>query len=199
LQLAILFVTGHTLDEPIEMVQESYLDCQPLLPHLQGPILNIDMSDPPSGKQSKKSLLRLLTASGKDLFSRHNRSPPHRSDNATASIPASPRNNATSAPQVNPQGAEYAAILELSTTPSTPLTCQWEYLLKECGSTTYEGLKFAIQGIYDCSGLFPPLQTTAALLLTTPISMVVDVSGSLCSTCKYSNNVSTYPSESFSE
>ena len=45
--------------------------------------------------------------------------------------------------------------------------------MKEWGSTAYEGLKTAIQGIYDCSGIFPPLQTTAGVLLT--ISKVVDV------------------------
>ena len=152
------------------------------------------MSDPPAGKQSKKShLLRPL----KGLFSRRNRSPPHQSDNPTASISESapPTNSATSAPQVNPQGTEYTAILGLLTTPSAPLT--WEHRMKECGSTAYEGLKSAIQGIYDCSGIFPPLQTTAGVLLT--ISKVVDVRGSLCSTCKYSNNVSYYPSEGFRE
>jgi hypothetical protein len=37
------------------------------------------------------------------------------------------------------------AILELSTTPSGPLT--WEDRLKDWGSTAYEGLKTAIQGI----------------------------------------------------
>ena len=45
--------------------------------------------------------------------------------------------------------------------------------MKEWGSTTYEGLKMAIQGIHDFSGSFPPLHTTAGLLLT--ISKVVDV------------------------
>ena len=48
--------------------------------------------------------------------------------------------------------------------------------MKECGSTAYEGLKMAIQGIHDFSGSFPPLQTTAGVLLT--ISKVVDVRGS---------------------
>ena len=52
--------------------------------------------------------------------------------------------------------------------------------MKECGSTAYEGLKMAIQGIYDFSGSFPPLQTTAGVLLT--ISKVVDVRGS-CALC----------------
>ena len=66
--------------------------------------------------------------------------------------------------------------------------------MKEWGSTAYEGLKTAIQGIYDCSGSFPPLQTTAGVLLT--ISKVVDVRGSMCSACKYVINV---PSESFSK
>ena len=97
--------------------------------------------------------------------------------NARASISASPTNNLM--PQVNPQGTEYTAILELSTTPSAPLT--WEHRMKEWGSTTYEGLKTAIQGIYDCSGMFPPLHTTAGVLLT--ISKIVDVRGSLCSSC----------------
>ena len=198
---------------------------------------NVDMSDPPPGRQSKK--LRPF----KGLFSRL-RSPSHQSDNATASISsspansstsvpqvnspshqgtqsvtphnatasisasttndatsapqashqgaqsvtsnnaraslsASPTNNASSAPQVNPQGTEYTAILELSTTPSSPLT--WEHRMKEWGSTTYEGLKTAIQGIYDCSGIFPPLQATAKVLLT--ICKVVDVRESLCSKC----------------
>ena len=45
--------------------------------------------------------------------------------------------------------------------------------MKEWGSTTYEGLKTAILRIYDCSGLFPPLQATAGVLLT--ISKVVCV------------------------
>jgi hypothetical protein len=69
--------------------------------------------------------------------------------------------------------------------------------MKEGGSTAYEGLKTAIQGIYDCSGSFPPLQTAAGVLLT--ISKVVDVRGSMCSTCKCVINVSFCPSESFSE
>ena len=51
--------------------------------------------------------------------------------------------------------------------------------MKECRSTAYEGLKMAIQGIYDFSGAFPPLQMTAGVLLT--ISKVVDVRGSLYS------------------
>ena len=116
------------------------------------------------------------------------------SHSATASISASPT-KATSAPQVIPQGTEYTAILDLSTSPSTPLT--WEHRMKECGSTAYEGLKTAIQGIYDCSGIFPPLQATAGVLLT--ISKVVDVRVSLCSRCRYPNNGLFYPSEGFSE
>ena len=103
--------------------------------------------------------------------------------NATASISASPTNDATSTFQVIPQGTEYTAILDLSTTPST-LT--WDHRMKECGSTAYEGLKMAIQEIYNFSGSFPPLQTTAGVLLT--ISKVVDVRGSLCSVCKYTNS-----------
>ena len=160
--------------------------------------LNVDMSDPPPGKQSKKS--RLLRPF-KGLFSRRSHSPSYQGaqsltpDNASASIPASSTNNVTSAPQVNPQGTEYTAILELSTTLSAPLT--WEHRMKECGSTAYEGLKTAIQGIYDCSGIFPPLQAAAGVLLT--ISKVVDVRGSMCSTCKYIINLSFCPSESFSE
>ena len=130
------------------------------------------MSDPPSGKQSKRS--RLLRPF-KGLFSRRDRSPSH---HASATTSASITNSATSASQVNPQGTEYTAILELSTTPSAPLT--WEHRMKECGSTAYEGLKMAIQEIYDFSGAFPPLQTTAGVLLT--ISKVVDVRGS-CALC----------------
>jgi hypothetical protein len=91
--------------------------------------------------------------------------------NASASLSGSPTTSATSAPQ---QGTEYAAILEHPTLPSDPLT--WEHRMKEWGSTAYEGLKTALQGIYDCSGLFPPLQATAGVLLT--ISKVVDVRGS---------------------
>ena len=141
------------------------------------------MSDP---KQSKKSrLLRPI----KSLFSRsYSRSPspshqraqsvtPHK---ASASISASPTNSATSASQVHPQATEYTAIVELSTTPSGPPT--WEHQMKEWGSTAYEGLKTAIQGIYDCSVSFPPLQTAAGVFLT--ISSLVDVRGSMCSTCK---------------
>ena len=59
--------------------------------------------------------------------------------------------------------------------------------MKERGSTTYEGLKTAIQGIYDCSDLFLPLKTAAGVFLT--ISKVVDVRRSMCSTCKYVINV----------
>ena len=69
--------------------------------------------------------------------------------------------------------------------------------MKEWGSTTYEGLKMAIQGIYDFSGSFPPLQTTAGVLLT--IIKVVDVRGSMCSTSNYVINISFPSSESFSE
>jgi hypothetical protein len=54
--------------------------------------------------------------------------------------------------------------------------------MKEGGSTAYEGLKMAIQGIYDCSDIFLPLKTAAGVFLT--ISKVVDVRGSMCSTCK---------------
>ena len=104
-------------------------------------------------------------------------------------------NSATSVTQVNPQGTEYTAIVELSTTPSGPPT--WEQRMKEGGSTAYEGLKMAIQGIYDFSGSFPPLQTAAGVFLT--ISKVVDVCGSMCSTCKYIINVLFRSSESFSE
>jgi hypothetical protein len=117
------------------------------------------------------------------------------SHKASASMSASPTNDATSAPQVIPQGTEYTAILDLSTTTSTPLT--WEHRMKACGSTAYEGLKMAIQEIYDFSGSFPPLQTTAGVLLT--ISKLVDVRGSLYSTCRYTNNFLFYPSEGFRE
>ena len=96
-------------------------------------------------------------------------------DNTIASISAFPMNSATSASQDKPQGTEYTAILELSTTPSGPPT--WEHRMKECGSTAYEGLKMAIEEIYKFSGSFPPLQTTAGVLLT--ISKVVDVRGSV--------------------
>ena len=103
--------------------------------------------------------------------------------------------SATSAPQINPQGAEYTAILALSPTP--PGLQTREHRMKEWGSTAYEGLKTAIQGIYDCSSIFPPLQVTAGGLLT--ISKIVDVCGSLCSACNYVIDVSFYPSESFSK
>ena len=89
-------------------------------------------------------------------------------DNAIASMSASPTNSATFVLQINPQGAEYTAILELSSTPSCPLT--WEH---HWGSNAYEGLKMAIHGIYDFSGSFPPLHVTAGALLT--IRKVVDV------------------------
>ena len=97
-------------------------------------------------------------------------------DDATASISTSPMKSSTPAHQVNPQGTEYMAILELSPKPSGPLT--WEHRLKACGSTAYEGLKTTIQGVYNCSGIFPPLQTAAGVLLT--ICSVVDVRGSIC-------------------
>ena len=147
------------------------------------------MSDPPPGKQSKTSrLLRPI----KGLFSRRSRSPSHQGAQSVT-----PRNaSAISTPQVNLlQGSEYTAILELPTAPSDPQT--WEHRMKEWGSTTYEGLKMAIQGIYDFSGSFPPLQTTAGVLLT--IIKVVDVRGSMCSTSNYVINISFPSSESFSE
>ena len=100
-------------------------------------------------------------------------------DTATASTPASRMRSATPVPQVNLQGTECMAILELSPTPSGPLT--WEHRMKACGSTAYEGLKTAIQGVYDCSAIFPPLQTAAGVLLT--ICKVVDVRGSMYSAC----------------
>ena len=136
------------------------------------------MSDPPIGKQSKKSrLLRQF----KGLISRRSRSPsPQRAQSvltASASISALPTRSVS---QVNPQDTEYTAILEFSTTSSSPLT--WEHRMKEWGSTAYEGLKMAIQGIYDCSGSFPPLQVTAGVLLM--IIKVVDVRESMCSTCE---------------
>ena len=167
------------------------------------------MSDPPPGNQSKKSrLLRPL----KGLFSRspspshqgaqsvtpHNANasisacatygsqvdPQDIEYTAIADLPTTPSvsalPNAASAPQINPQGTEYTAILEPLTTPSGPLT--WESRMKELGSSAYEGLKATIQGIYDCSGIFPPLQMTAGILLT--ISKVVDVCRSMCSTCE---------------
>ena len=95
--------------------------------------------------------------------------------NEKGSISASPTIGATSAPQVIPQSTEYTAILDLPTTPSTPLT--WQDRMKDCGSTAYEGLKMAIQEIYDFSGSFPPLQMAAGVLLT--ISKLVDVRGYL--------------------
>ena len=101
-------------------------------------------------------------------------------DTATASVSISQMKSPTPAPQVNPQGTEYTAILELSPTPSGPLT--WDHRMKAYGSTAYEGLKTAIQGVYDCSSTFPPLQSAAGVLLT--ICKVVDVRGSMCSACK---------------
>ena len=153
--------------------------------------LNVDMSNPPIGKQSKKS--RLLR-SFEYLFSRRSWSLSHpraQSVTANSNISASPTNSVRPESQVNPQGSEYTAILELS----GPLT--WEHRMKEWRSTAYEGLKTAIQGIYDCSVSFPPLQATAGVLLM--ISKVVDVRGSMCSMCKYIINVSFCPSESFSK
>ena len=162
------------------------------------------MSEPPPGMQSKKSLLRrfkgLLSSSRSPSYQGAQSATTH---NAGASISASsaPRVNtqgslspshhpvtphnagasisASSAPQVNSQGTEYTAILDLPTTPSGPMT--WEDWMKDWGSTTYEGLKTALQGIYNCSGILPPLQATAGVLLT--ISKVVDVRESMCSLC----------------
>ena len=68
--------------------------------------------------------------------------------------------------------------------------------MKEWQSTTYEGLKTAIQGIYDCSGSFPQLQVTAGVLLM--ISKVVDVRGSI-SSFKVAVLRFILPSESLSE
>jgi hypothetical protein len=125
------------------------------------------MSDPPPGNQSKKS--RLQQPKFKDVFSkRRNPSP---SPQVAQSV---------TPPNISAQGTEYTAIVELSTTPSGPLT--WEQRMKEGGSTAYEGLKTAIQGVYNCSDMFPPLKTAARVFLT--ISQVVDVRGSMCSTCK---------------
>ena len=148
------------------------------------------MSDPPPGKQSKTSrLLRPI----KGLFSKRSFSPSHQRVQSVIS------HNATTAstPQVNlnPEGTEYTAILELSTTPSCPRT--WEHWMKEWGGTAYEGLKLAIQGIYEFSGSFPPLRTTAGVLLM--ISKVVDVCGSFVLNVSNVINVSFRPSESFSE
>ena len=117
-------------------------------------------------------------------------------DVATASISTSPMKSSTPAHQVNPQGTEYTAILELSPKPSGPLTR--EYRMKAFGNTAYEGLKTAIQGVHDCSGMFPPLQTTAGVLLT--ICKVVDVGGSMCSTCNYViTDISFCPFRKFQE
>jgi hypothetical protein len=55
--------------------------------------------------------------------------------------------------------------------------------MKDWGSTAYEGLKTAIQGIYDCSGIFQPLQSAAGVLLT--ISKVVDVHAPRCGRLKW--------------
>ena len=163
------------------------------------------MSDPPPGKQSKKSrLLRPIKVLFSSRSSSHQGVQSVTAANAIASISTSPTNGATAVPQVNPQspqgaqsvnthdataspmnsatapqvnspGTEYMAILELPPTPSGPLT--WKHRMTEFGSTAYEGLKTVIQGIYDCSDIFPPLQTTAGVLLT--ISKVVDVRGSV--------------------
>ena len=111
-------------------------------------------------------------------------------DDATASIYALPMKSATPAHQVNPQGSEYTAILELSLTPLT-----WEHRMKGCGSTAYEGLKTAIQGVYDYSGIFPLLQTPAAVPLT--LCKVVDVRGSMCSACNYFIETSFCPLRRF--
>ena len=100
-------------------------------------------------------------------------------DTVTASTSTSLMKSVTPVPQVNPQGTEYMAILELSPTPSGPLT--WEHRMKARGSNAYEGLKTTIQGVYDCSSIFPPLQTAAGVLLT--ICKVFDVSGSMYSVC----------------
>ena len=168
------------------------------------------MSNPPPGKQSKKSsLLRPF----KKFLSRLSQSPSTQSvstrnasasisavsapqvnpkapvpqeaqsvipHNASASISATAKTCATSATSAPQEGTEYTAILELPATPSDSLS--WEHQMKEWGGTAYEGLKTAIQGIYNCSGMFPPLQTAAGVLLT--ISKVVDVRGSMCSKCK---------------
>ena len=182
------------------------------------------MSDAPGKKSKKARLLRPFKGLFSSRSPSHQGAQSVTSDNAIASISISPTdgatsapqvnpqspqaaqsvtpdkpitsispsNSATSAPQVDPQGTEYTAILELPTTPSGPLT--WERRMKDWGSTTYEGLKMAIQGIYDFSGSFPPLQTTAGVLLT--ISKVVDVRGS--TTCKCVH-VSFCLSESFGE
>ena len=149
------------------------------------------MSDPTQPKKSH------LLKPFKGLFSSKSHShqsitPQNKTDSISQVVSPTTQNDATSAskPEVNlnPQGTEYTAILELSTTPSGPLT--WDHRMKDWGSTAYEGLKIAIQGIYDCSGLFPPLQTTAGVLLT--ICKVVDVCAS-GSCAQYVNTLLTFP------
>ncbi|KAF8972031.1 hypothetical protein BDZ97DRAFT_1913280 [Flammula alnicola] len=64
----------------------------------------------------------------------------------------------------NPQYNAYAAIGGLPTTVVIPETRVQR--AKAVGSVAYEGLKLALQGLSDCSGMFPPLKTAAGGLLT---------------------------------
>ena len=172
-------ISASVTDDAASVPQASYQGSQSVTPHNATASISASPTDvATSAPQASHQVAQSVTP-----------------NNARASISASPTNNATSTPQVNPHDTEYTSILELSTTPSAPLT--WEHRMKEYGSTAYEGLKTAIKGIYDCSGMFPPLQTTAGVLLT--ISKVVDVRGSLCSSRKYINNVLFYLSDGFSK
>ncbi|KAF8972051.1 hypothetical protein BDZ97DRAFT_1913295 [Flammula alnicola] len=65
---------------------------------------------------------------------------------------------------VNPQYNAYAAIGGLPTTVVIPEPGVQR--AKAVGSVAYEGLKLVLQGLSDCSGMFPPLKTAAGGLLT---------------------------------
>ena len=83
----------------------------------------------------------------------------------------SPAKN-TPSNEPNEQYNPYAAIGGIATTIPVPAT-----RIEKMGSAAYEGLKIALQGLYDCSDMFLPLKTAAGILMA--IIKIVDVSGSV--------------------
>ena len=116
------------------------------------------------GKRSLRS--RLLNAVPRFRSRSPSQLPQPGGDEASAQIPASQADSATSSAQTPPTpNNAYATIGGLPTTTVDPTV----------GSVVYEGLKTVLQGLYDCSDMFLPLKTTAGALLT--IFRIVDVRG----------------------
>jgi hypothetical protein len=111
----------------------------------------------------------------------------HNAPNTSAAIPTSQVNSSIAASSVaassatyvasgnnTPQANAYIAMSGLPTTVVIPETLAQR--AKAEGSVAYEGLKVVLQGLSDCSGVFPPLKTAAAGLLT--ILNIANVCGS---------------------